>query len=71
VVGFRQTARRPDADARDVQVFVSVYDTAGKSVASKTTSVTAGLPTGGVNVRFEVLSRIDLKPGRYRLRAAA
>ena len=55
-----------------VELLTTAFDTAGKARASRrqTARVTM-LPSDTSVATYEVLSRIDLKPGRYNLRIAA
>jgi VWFA-related protein len=69
-VGVRQAAPR-DAEKRPVNVLIAAFDRSGKSVQSVTQS--AGVtwkPDAAGTMRYELLSRLSLKPGRYEVRAA-
>jgi VWFA-related protein len=57
---------------QQVELLTTAFDSTGKPVASKrqTARVTL-LPSDTEHARYDVLSRIDLKPGRYSLRIAA
>jgi VWFA-related protein len=57
---------------QQVELLTTAFDPNGKAVASKrqTARVTL-LPSDTERARYDVLSRIDLKPGRYSLRIAA
>jgi VWFA-related protein len=69
-LGVRQAAPR-DAEKRPVNVLIAAFDRNGKSVQSQTQS--AGVtwrPDASGTMRYEILSRLPLKPGRYEIRAA-
>ena len=55
-----------------VQLLTTAFDPHGDAKGSNRQNArVAMLPTGGEGAEYEVLSRIDLKPGRYNLRIAA
>lgn len=53
-----------------VELATTAFDANGKSQASKRQTATLVLRPGARDVQYEVLSRIDLRPGRYNLRFA-
>jgi hypothetical protein len=56
----------------DVQLLTTVFDPDGKARSSHRQNARATmLPSGTSVAEYEVLSRIELKPGRYNLRIAA
>jgi VWFA-related protein len=56
----------------NVQLLTNVFDVDGKARSSHRQNARATmLPSGTSVAEYEVLSRIDLKPGRYNLRIAA
>ena len=72
-VGVRQPLRLSDARVVEkVDLQVSAFGVEGKHVASKRllATVTIRAAASGLG-EYEVLSRVDLKPGRYQLRIAA
>ena len=73
VVGVRQPIRRNEARVVEkVDLQVSAFGVDGKHIASKRllANVTIRPAASGLG-EYEVLSRVDLKPGRYQLRIAA
>ena len=54
-----------------VEVLTALFDTEGKSKGGKTHSVDLTLRPGDASSQYEVLSRIDVRPGRYLLRVGA
>jgi hypothetical protein len=55
-----------------VELLTTAFDAHGVTKASKRQKArVVMLPSGGNGAEYEVLSRIDLKPGRYSLRIAA
>jgi hypothetical protein len=73
VVGIRTFApvgQGPALDTLDVQV--SAYDTSGiRRGATRMTGKLVHRPGAVEETGFEVIARLDLKPGRYQLRVAA
>lgn len=67
--------QQPPVTARtthNVQLLTTVFDVDGKARSSHRQNARATiLPSGSSVAEYEVLSRIDLKPGRYNLRIAA
>ena len=73
IVGIRQPIRQNDTRAVErVDLLVSAFGVEGKAFGSKrlTANVAIRASTSGL-AEYEVLSRIDLKPGRYQLRIGA
>ena len=73
VVGVRQPLRRSDARVVEkVDLQVSAFGVEGKHIASRRllATVTIRADASGLG-EYEVLSRVDLRPGRYQLRIAA
>lgn len=57
---------------QQVQLMTTAFDPHGKAVGSnRQTARVVLLPSDTDTARYDVLSRIDLKPGRYSLRVAA
>jgi VWFA-related protein len=73
VVGIRQPIRPSAAPVTErVDVEVSAFNTDGKRLGSKRLQADVALRAGATGlVEYEVLSRLDLRPGRYQLRIAA
>jgi hypothetical protein len=73
VVGIRQPIRHSEARARErVDLLVSAFGVEGKAFGSKRMTADVTLRPGASGLaEYEVLSRIDLKPGRYQLRIGA
>jgi VWFA-related protein len=73
VVGIRQPIRRSDARVVEkVDLQVSAFAVEGKHITSKRMVANVAIrPAASGLAEYEVLSRIDLKPGRYQLRVAA
>lgn len=74
VLGVRQPgATASEARADDtLQVLTHAYDGKGQRVASEQVTATIALrPRATGEIVYEVLSRLELKPGRYHLRVAA
>jgi VWFA-related protein len=73
VIGVRQPLRAsatPVVETVDLQV--SAFSVEGRHVASKQLRAEVGVrPSATGLAEYEVLSRLDLKPGRYQLRIAA
>jgi VWFA-related protein len=67
--------RQPAVTRRTVQqveLLTTAFDTTGKAAGSKRqTARVVLLPSDTEAAQYDVLSRIDLKPGRYSLRVAA
>jgi VWFA-related protein len=72
-VGVRQPIRRnADRTIERVDLLVSAFDVYGKALGSKRLTANVTLRAGASGLaEYEVLSRIDLKPGRYQLRIGA
>lgn len=49
---------------------VSAYGDGGKPVASRTTRVNTTLPPSEDDIQFEIITRLDVSPGWYSVRAA-
>ena len=73
VVGVRQPIRNSDTRVVEkVDLQVSAFGVEGKHIASKRLLADVAIrPAASGLAEYEVLSRIDLKPGRYQLRIAA
>ena len=73
VVGIQQPIRQSEARARErVDLLVSAFGVEGKAFGSKRMTAEVTLRPGASGLaEYEVLSRIDLKPGRYQLRVGA
>ncbi len=74
VLGIQQEAGAPTRDRRTetVELQVSAFTPEGAARGSKRQNAQVVLRAGATGeVRFEVLSRIDLNPGRYQIRLAA
>jgi VWFA-related protein len=72
------TASAPEAAAPGVKtpatvdVLASVFDSQGRSFGSRRLTVrTPPAPPGGGNLRYEVLPRLPVPPGRYEVRLGA
>ena len=71
-LGVQRPGGRGAARADDVDVNVGAYTPEGKLIASAKQTVHVTTPPGLDDiVRYDVLSRIDLPPGRYELRLGA
>jgi hypothetical protein len=72
-VGVRQPIRRnADRTIERVDLLVSAFDVYGKALGAKRLTANVTLRAGASGLaEYEVLSRIDLKPGRYQLRIGA
>jgi len=69
VLGVNEpSTARPKVTTETVELVVNAYDASGKAAGSVTTHVQVGLPAGGENVQYELLTPIRLKPGHYELR---
>jgi VWFA-related protein len=72
VLGVSQPAPRDHAIATfDLQTNAFTPDGVPKGVAAQTAKVTIMAGSANETAKYEVLSRIDLAPGRYQLRLAA
>jgi VWFA-related protein len=73
VVGVRQPIRKSDNRVVEkVDLQVSAFGVEGKHITSKRLVADVAVrPAASGLAEYEVLSRIDLKPGRYQLRIAA
>ena len=73
VVGVRQPIRQGQArTVEKVDVQISAFNTDGRAFGSKRYSADVTIRAGASGLaEYEVLSRLDLKPGRYQLRVAA
>jgi VWFA-related protein len=73
VLGLRQpAAMRSTQVTETVRLTVNAYDAKGKPAGSKGEKATLVLRPGPDDeVRYEVLTRLDLKPGSYQLRLGA
>jgi VWFA-related protein len=73
VLAVRQAARaRTTAAADGIEVVANAYDMQAKQRAADRVAFRLGLrPGGDEDIRYEVVSRLRLKPGRYQIRAAA
>lgn len=73
VVGIRQPVRQAQGRTIEkVDVQVSAYDVDGRAFGSKRYRADVTIRAGASGLaEYEVLSRLDLKPGRYQLRVAA
>lgn len=72
-VGVRQPIRRnAERTVERVDLLVSAFGVEGKAFGSKRLMANVTLCAGASGLaEYEVLSRIDLKPGRYQLRIGA
>jgi VWFA-related protein len=72
-VGIRQPIRHNAARALErVDLLVSAFGVEGKAFGSKRLTADVAIRAGASGLaEYEVLSRIDLKPGRYQLRIGA
>jgi VWFA-related protein len=72
-VGIRQPIRQNHARAVErVDLLVSAFGVEGKAFGSRRLTATVAIRAGASGLaEYEVLSRIDLKPGRYQLRIGA
>jgi hypothetical protein len=73
VLAIRQP---PPADptivAEHVDVLVTAFDPTGRNLSSRRFSADLKLrPGAGSQVQYELITRVDLRPGRYQLRFAA
>ncbi|HYN06349.1 MAG TPA: VWA domain-containing protein [Vicinamibacterales bacterium] len=73
VVGVRQPIREVGArHVENVDLQVSAFNVEGKSFGSTRLKADVTLRAGATGLaEYEVLSRLDLRPGRYQLRIAA
>ena len=74
VLGVSQpTPSRATRAVQQVEMQVAAYDADGQRRASRrqTVPVTLNRPGLGATVGYELLTRLDLAPGRYQVRAAA
>jgi VWFA-related protein len=72
VLTVDQTTPLGDTAAIDnVDVVVSAYDVRGRPAGSVTTHVKVGVAAGSDNVQYEVLTPIEIDPGRYAVQVAA
>ena len=72
-VGVRQPIRRnAERTVERVDLLVSAFSVEGKAFGSRRLTANVTLRAGASGLaEYEVLSRIDLKPGRYQLRIGA
>jgi hypothetical protein len=72
VLGVRQAATRDVSRATGpVKVLAAAFDRNGRSVQSENQTVGITLPANAAgDFSYEVLSRLELKPGRYEVRVA-
>ena len=72
VLGVRQPATKDGSRATGpVKVLAAAFDRSGKSVQSENQTVGITLPANAAgDFSYEVLSRLELKPGRYEVRVA-
>jgi VWFA-related protein len=61
--------RAPNSE--QVTTLATFFDNEGQSVASLRGTVDVPRPTAAGDIHYEVVSRLDLKPGRYELRLVA
>jgi VWFA-related protein len=72
VVALTQPAGPEGSRVKEqIDLAVSAYDIYGKAKASKRDGFDLTLRPGPDEVAYEVLSQLDVKPGRYQLRIAA
>jgi VWFA-related protein len=73
VLAVRQAARTGTTAAVDaIEVVANAYDMQAKQRAADRVAFRLGLrPGGDDDIRYEVVSQLRLKPGRYQLRVAA
>ena len=73
VVGVRQPIRQSSSrTVEKVDVQVSAFTVEGKSFGSTRFTANVAVRAGATGLaEYQVLSRIDLRPGRYQLRIAA
>jgi VWFA-related protein len=72
VLGVRQAATRDGSRATGpVKVLAAAFDRNGRAVQSENQTVGITLPANAAgDFSYEVLSRLELKPGRYEVRVA-
>jgi hypothetical protein len=71
VVGVhRSTVGDSVARPERLTLVVSAYAADGRPVASRTSQINTTLPPESADVRFDVVTRLDLPPGSYFVRAA-
>jgi VWFA-related protein len=74
-VAIRLDVPRPEisaAVAEQIDVQMTAFDTSGRPSGSDAAKVRVTLsPEGEGDISYEVLGRLDLKPGRYQLRVGA